>query len=167
MLTSLPNRRSCFTRLEIEFNRSRRFGTSLSLLMLDIDHFKNFNDTYGHQVGDEALRAVGAALAGAIRSYDCAGRYGGEEFICFLPETTLAEALLVAERLRECVSATRVAAVNRDGGSEDVGMTVSVGIATWPDCPAERLDDLVAAADRALYQAKSEGRNRCVVSAPL
>ena len=86
-LTGLPNRRSFFARLEIEFHRSRRFGNSLALLMLDIDHFKNFNDSYGHQVGDEALRAVGAALAGGIRSYDCAGRYGGEEFICFLPET--------------------------------------------------------------------------------
>jgi diguanylate cyclase (GGDEF)-like protein len=165
-LTGLPNRRSFFARLEIEFHRSRRFGNSLALLMLDIDHFKNFNDSYGHQVGDEALRAVGAALAGGIRSYDCAGRYGGEEFICFLPETVPADALVVAERLRQRVSAARVAVVGSDGVADDVGMTVSIGIATWPDCPAERADDLVAAADRALYQAKAEGRNRSVLSAP-
>jgi len=166
-LTGLPNRRSFFSRLEIEFHRSRRFGKSLALLMLDIDHFKNFNDSYGHQVGDEALRAVGAALAGGIRGYDCAGRYGGEEFICFLPETVPADALLVAERIRQRVSAARVIVDTGNGVSGEVGMTISIGIATWPDCHAERLEDLVTAADRALYQAKSEGRNRCVFSAPL
>ncbi|MHB8836665.1 MAG: diguanylate cyclase [Candidatus Methylomirabilia bacterium] len=165
-LTGLPNRRSFFSRLEGEYRRALRFGTSLALLMLDIDHFKNFNDSYGHLVGDEALRAVGAALSGGIRSYDYVGRFGGEEFICYLPETNSAEALVVAERLRERVSAARVTAVGRGCFPEDVGMTVSIGIATWPDCPAERLDDLVAAADRALYQAKAEGRNRCVAAAP-
>jgi len=163
-LTGLPNRRSFFSRLEIEFHRSRRFGDSLSLLMLDIDHFKRFNDNHGHQVGDEALRMVGAALAEGIRSYDCAGRYGGEEFICFLPETKPAAALVVAERLRQCVSAARMTVAGSDGVP---GMTVSIGIATWPDCPAERPDDLVAAADRALYQAKAEGRNRSVFSVSL
>jgi two-component system, cell cycle response regulator len=166
-LTGLPNRRSLFTRLEIEFHRSRRFKNSLTLLMLDIDHFKAFNDAYGHQSGDEALRVVGDALAGAIRGYDCIGRYGGEEFICFLPETVPAEALVVAERLRQRVSAARVTVAGRDGVSSEVGMTVSIGIATWPDCPAERVDDLVAVADRALYQAKSEGRNRCMFAALL
>ena len=165
-LTGLPNRRSFFNRLDIEFHRSRRFGTSLALLMLDIDHFKKFNDTYGHQLGDEALRAVGAALAGGIRSYDCAGRYGGEEFICFLPETNADAALIVAERLRQRVSATKVPVPGGDGIPGDVGMTVSIGVALWPDCPAERVDDLVAAADRALYQAKFEGRNRSVLGAP-
>ena len=165
-LTGLPNRRSFFARLEIEFRRSRRFGSSLTLLMLDIDHFKSFNDSYGHQAGDEALRAVGAALAAGIRTYDFAGRYGGEEFICFLPETATADALVVAERLRQLVSAARVGAAGSDGGPGNVGMTASVGVATWPDCPAEKADDLVAAADTALYLAKSAGRNRCVVASP-
>jgi diguanylate cyclase (GGDEF)-like protein len=165
-LTGLPNRRSFFSRLEIEFHRSRRFGSPLSLLMLDIDHFKNFNDSHGHQVGDEALRAVGAALLGGIRSYDCAGRYGGEEFICFLPETTSVDALVVGERLRQRVGAARVTVAGGSDAPWDVGMTVSIGIATWPDCPAERIDDLVATADRALYRAKAEGRNRCVVDGP-
>jgi diguanylate cyclase (GGDEF)-like protein len=165
-LTGLPNRRSFFARLEVEFHRSRRTGSSLALLMLDIDHFKSFNDTYGHQLGDEALRSVGAALAGGIRNYDCAGRYGGEEFICYLPETTAADALLVAQRLRERVGTTRVPIAGSDPLAGEVGMTVSIGIALWPDCPAERVDDLVAAADRALYQAKEQGRNRCVCAAP-
>jgi diguanylate cyclase (GGDEF)-like protein len=166
-LTGLPNRRSFFARLDVEFHRSRRFGSSLAVLMLDIDHFKKFNDTYGHQLGDEALRAAGAALSGGIRSYDCAGRYGGEEFICFLPETNADAALVVAERLRQRVGATRVHVAGVDGVPGEVGMTVSIGIALWPDSPAERVDDLVAAADRALYQAKSEGRNRSVLNAPL
>ena len=165
-LTGLPNRRSFFARLEVEFQRARRFGNSLAVLMLDIDHFKNFNDSYGHQIGDEALRAVGAALSGGVRTYDCAGRYGGEEFICYLPETLPADALLVAERLRKRVSAARVSVIGGNGVPGDVGMTVSIGIATWPDSPAERIDDLVAAADRALYQAKAGGRNRCVFTAP-
>ena len=165
-LTGLPNRRSFFARLEIEFCRSRRCGSALTLLMLDIDHFKSFNDSYGHQAGDEALRAVGAALAAGIRTYDCAGRYGGEEFICFLPETVSADALVVAARLRELVGAARAGAAGSAGGPGDVGLTFSVGIATWPDCPAEKIDDLVAAADRALYRAKSAGRDRCVVASP-
>jgi diguanylate cyclase (GGDEF)-like protein len=165
-LTGLPNRRSFFSRLDIEFHRSRRFGTSLALLMLDIDHFKKFNDTYGHQLGDEALRAAGAALSGGIRSYDCAGRYGGEEFICFLPETNAHAALVVAERLRQRVGTIRIPVAGVEGVPGEVGMTVSIGIALWPDCPAERVDDLVAAADKALYLAKSEGRNRCTFGDP-
>jgi len=92
-LTGLPNRRFFFARLEVEFHRSRRHGSPLSLLMLDIDHFKAFNDRHGHQAGDEALRAVGGALAGGVRAYDCAGRYGGEEFVCFLPEAAGPDAL--------------------------------------------------------------------------
>jgi len=165
-LTGLPNRRAFFAQLEVEFSRSRRYGTPLALLMLDIDHFKSFNDRYGHQTGDQALRAVGAALAGGIRNYDCAGRYGGEEFICLLPETGPADALMVAERLRRHVRAASVAAVGGDGVPTDVGMTVSVGVVTWPECPAETADHLVAAADQALYQAKAAGRDRCVVAAP-
>lgn len=165
-LTGLPNRRSFFARLEVEFHRSLRCGNPLTLLMLDIDHFKNFNDSHGHQAGDEALRAVGAALTAGIRDYDCAGRYGGEEFICFLPGTGIATALGVAERLRQRVGAVRVPFLGSYALSEEACMTISIGVAAWPDSPAERLDELVAAADRALYQAKAEGRNRCVVAVP-
>ena len=161
-LTGLPNRRSFFSRLEIEFHRSRRFGTSLALLMLDIDHFKNFNDSYGHQVGRRgaprgrrrarrrhsqlrlrrALRRRGVHL---LSPRDGAGRRA--------PRRGAAPAAGRRDRVP-------VAGV--DGAPGEVGMTVSIGIAAWPDCPAERIDDLVAAADRALYQAKSEGRNRCM-----
>ncbi len=165
-LTGLPNRRSFFARLEVEFHRSRRCDSHLSLLMLDIDHFKTFNDRYGHQAGDEALRAVGTALAGGIRNYDCAGRYGGEEFVCFLPETAAVDALMVAERLRQRVGELRLTLTDGVGAPQVSGMTASIGIATWPDIPAERPEEIVAAADRALYQAKSGGRNRCVPSGP-
>jgi len=165
-LTGLPNRRAFFLRLEAEFLRSRRLAKPLALLMLDIDHFKDFNDHYGHQAGDEALRAVGAALADGIRGYDCIGRYGGEEFVCFLPETDPAAALVVAERLRNHVGAVRVNVVGGDDVSRNVGLTISIGIAASPDVPGGGPDDLVAAADRALYQAKAAGRNRCVFSSP-
>jgi diguanylate cyclase (GGDEF)-like protein len=164
-LTALPNRRSVFARLEIEFHRARRHREPLSLLMLDIDHFKAFNDSFGHQAGDEALRAVGAALADGVRTYDCPGRYGGEEFICFLPVTSEAEAVVVAERLRRRVEALRLALPGALDGkpreAADVRVTVSVGIASWPQTPAESVGELVAAADRALYLAKARGRNRC------
>lgn len=162
-LTGLPNRRSIFARLEIEYDRSRRNDNSLSLLMIDIDHFKNFNDRHGHLAGDEALRAVGTALACGLRCYDCAGRYGGEEFICFLPETAAAEALLVAERLRQRIGSAQLTLTGSDELPLLAGITVSIGVATWPDCPAASLSDLVAAADRALYRAKAGGRNRCVL----
>lgn len=164
-LTGLPNRRFVFERLEIEFHRARRHHEPLSLLMLDIDHFKAFNDRYGHQAGDEALRAAGAALAGGVRSYDCAGRYGGEEFICFLPETAEPAAIAVAERLRRRVERLTVPLPGaHDGAPRDAAharVTVSIGIASWPQIPAEGVAELVAAADRALYQAKARGRNRC------
>jgi diguanylate cyclase (GGDEF)-like protein len=163
-LTGLPNRRFFFARLEVEFHRARRHGGPLSLLMLDIDHFKQFNDRHGHQAGDEALRAVGAALAGGVRTYDCAGRYGGEEFVCYLPEASGPDALVVGERLRERVAALQLAVPGPDGAPATVGATVSIGIATWPDVPAERIEELVAAADRALYRAKACGRNRCEAS---
>jgi diguanylate cyclase (GGDEF)-like protein len=163
-LTRLPNRRYFFERFEVEFHRSRRLGSPLSVLMIDIDHFKSFNDRYGHQSGDEALRTAAVAIQGGIRTYDLAGRYGGEEFITYLPETGTAEALLVAERLRSSVQEIRmVLGANGVCGTE-VRMTVSIGIANWPDQSFERVPDMVAAADQALYRAKESGRNRCAVA---
>ncbi len=165
-LTGLPNRRCFFARLEVEFARSRRHEAPLGLLMLDIDHFKAFNDLHGHQTGDEALRAVGAALAGALRTYDCAARYGGEEFVAFLPETGVEDALLVAERIRGLIAALRLCVPTAgDASSAETGLTVSVGVASFPELPVADLDELVAAADRALYQAKEGGRNRCAACA--
>jgi diguanylate cyclase (GGDEF)-like protein len=165
-LTRLPNRRYFFERFEVEFHRSRRLGTPLSLLMIDIDHFKNFNDRYGHQSGDEALRTAAAAVQRGIRTYDLAGRYGGEEFIIYLPETGTPEALVVAERLRSSVEEIRMV-LDADGSrGTEVGMTVSIGIANWPEQAFELVPDMVAAADRALYRAKAGGRNRCLLSPP-
>lgn len=160
-LTHLPNRRYFFERFEVEFHRSRRLNNPLALFMLDIDHFKTFNDRYGHQAGDEALRCVAAALQGGIRAYDLAGRYGGEEFIAYLPETTSQDALHAGERLRATIADLRLK-ISADGGAEiQVGLTVSVGITALPESPFEQVSEMVAAADQALYRAKSGGRNRC------
>jgi diguanylate cyclase (GGDEF)-like protein len=133
--------------------------------MLDIDHFKAFNDRHGHQTGDEALRAVGGALCNGIRTYDCAARYGGEEFICCLPETAPPDAFAVAERLRIGIAGLRMNLAEAGSSPVTAVATVSIGIACWPETPAEEMGELVAAADRALYQAKARGRNRCELSA--
>ncbi|HWR97901.1 MAG TPA: diguanylate cyclase [Candidatus Methanoperedens sp.] len=158
-LTGLPNRRLFFRRLEHELVRSRRMQKPLALLMIDIDHFKAFNDRYGHLAGDLALRAAGAALLAGIRAYDCAGRYGGEEFVTLLPETDADEALVVAERVRRQMSSLRLELPGQ--GAIAGALTVSIGVASWPEVSAERVEDILAAADRALYRAKDAGRDRC------
>jgi diguanylate cyclase (GGDEF)-like protein len=159
-LTGLANRRVFFERLEVELCRARRLGNPLAFLMLDIDHFKAFNDRHGHQGGDQALRAVAAALRRGTRTYDLAGRYGGEEFAAYLPQTAAADALAIAERLRGAVEALAVEVAP----GVAAGATVSIGIACWPDVPAEGLEHLVAAADRALYLSKEGGRNCCTLA---
>jgi diguanylate cyclase (GGDEF)-like protein len=159
-LTGLANRRSFFERLGVEFSRARRRGAPVAVLMLDIDHFKRFNDEHGHQAGDEALRTAARVLREGIRAYDVAGRYGGEEFIVLLPDTPPQDALLVAERLRERLALTPV---ETSPGAAAV-MTASFGIAARPATPAETAEELVAAADRALYRAKHAGRNCCLLS---
>ena len=164
-LTGIPNRRYFFERFEVEFQRALRNKTPLSVVMMDIDHFKSFNDTYGHLAGDEALRVVARIIQEGIRTYDMAGRYGGEEMIAFLPETDRKDALLVAERLRESVKDGRITPVGREK-DEPVNVTISIGIACWPDVKAENIDDLIQAADEALYLAKSQGRDRCFVVGP-
>ncbi|HEY6000523.1 MAG TPA: diguanylate cyclase [bacterium] len=166
-LTGLPNRRLFFARFEKELQRSRRMGKPLAVLMIDIDHFKAFNDRHGHLAGDLALRAAGGALLKAIRAYDCAGRYGGEEFVTLLPETDAAEALVVAERVRSRMAALTFKLPGADAADAPPGLTVSIGAASWPEVPALRVDDIVAAADSALYRAKSLGRNRCERGGPV
>ena len=158
-LTGLPNRRLFFQRFEKEFARARRMKKPFALLMIDIDHFKAFNDRHGHLAGDLALRSAGAALLTGIRAYDCAARYGGEEFVTLLPETDGTEALVVAQRIRSLMGAMRLELPGRDAPA--VGLTVSIGVASWPGVPAERVEDILAAADRALYRSKSLGRDRC------
>jgi two-component system cell cycle response regulator len=155
-LTQLMNRRVVDERLEHEFARATRHRRPLACLMCDVDHFKKVNDTHGHGVGDVVLTKVGAAIAATIRKTDLAGRYGGEEFLVLVPETTGAGARILGERLRHAV-----ASADRDGSSPAV--TVSIGIGTT-ELGVPSAKDLLRRADEALYEAKAAGRNRVVVA---
>jgi diguanylate cyclase (GGDEF)-like protein len=158
-LTLLANRRGFDARLSQEWRRSRRERTPLSLLLLDVDHFKLFNDRYGHQSGDDCLHRVGQGILGAIRRpADTAARYGGEEFAVVLPDTDEFGAAHVAERVRAAVEALAIPHAASALGR----VTVSVGAATaWPEAGADPdAAGLVRLADEALYRAKREGRNR-------
>jgi two-component system cell cycle response regulator len=155
-LTRMLNRRALLDRLTAECDRARRYDSSLALLLIDIDHFKEINDTAGHLAGDSVLRQLGALLADAMRKVDVLARYGGEEFVAMLPETSMEGAAVFAERLRE-----RIAAQVFDiGGQRSVRLTVSIGLATFPSSGVASTDDLFARADEALYRAKSGGRNQ-------
>jgi two-component system cell cycle response regulator len=155
-LTRVLNRRALLDRLTAECDRARRYDSSLALLLFDIDHFKEINDTAGHLAGDSVLRQLGALLADAMRKVDVLARYGGEEFVAMLPETSMEGAAVFAERLRE-----RIAAQVFDiGGQRSVRLTVSIGLATFPSSGVASTDDLFARADEALYRAKSGGRNQ-------
>ncbi len=154
-LTRLHNHRYFQEWLSEEVNRAARYGHSLSLLMLDIDFFKTFNDEQGHPAGDTALRDLGQILIQSIRGSDVAARYGGEEFAIVLPETSLDDALATAERIRESVANHKF--TGRDGN--EIQLTVSIGCAEYPSHCADRTT-LILAADIALYQAKAQGRNR-------
>jgi len=150
--------------LDHEVERARRLERPVSLVMIDIDHFKRFNDTYGHQSGDEVLRHVAQLTAGALRRSDAVARYGGEEFVVLLPEATLQDALAVAEKIRTEVER---GALGVGGVLRPLQVTVSLGVAAFPS-DAINGPDLVAAADRALYEAKNGGRNRvCHVPADV
>ncbi len=149
-LTGLSNRRHFNLELARELERYRRFGEPFSLVLLDLDHFKIFNDTHGHQAGDEALKAVAQAMLETARAIDLCVRYGGEEFILILPQTGKEEALVAAERLREAVAEKRVVCFGHDCG----GVTVSAGVASFPE-DAYSTAGLVRRADQALYRAKA------------
>jgi len=153
-LTGLYNYREFHHRLEHEFQRAKRYKKTLPLLMIDIDHFKRFNDTYGHTSGDEVLRTIGRLIKNLVRNVDIPARYGGEEFTVILPDTSLKQAETVAERLRSSVADYPFTIEERT-----VSLTISVGLASFPE-DADTKDELVKAADRALYCAKSGGRNR-------
>ena len=155
-LTRVLNRRALVDRLAVEVDRARRFSSALSVLLLDVDHFKPINDTAGHLAGDSVLRQLGALLEDAVRKVDVVARYGGEEFVVILPETGPDGGAIFAERLRE-----RIAAQDFDvGESRSVHLTVSIGIATCPSPRVGSMEDLFARADEALYRAKSGGRNQ-------
>src|SRR5579871_3305460 len=155
-LTGAPNRRYLFQRLENEVARANRFGTQLSILMVDIDHFKQLNDANGHRAGDEVLRRVSDILRANVRKVDLVARYGGEEFLVVLPQVTKAEAIEVAEKLRRGIEETSF----EFGRTQPLGMiTISVGAANLPT-DATVQDNLVDCADPALYACKRAGRNK-------
>lgn len=158
-LTGLINRRAFDAKLAEETDRARRLGRPLSLVMLDLDHFKGVNDTLGHPAGDALLKQVAAVLMGQVRSIDKVARLGGEEFAVLLLETERAEASVVAERLVEAVRAHRFDV----GAGEPLAVTISAGTASLATGGSGEMD-LVASADRALYAAKRAGRNRAVLA---
>ena len=161
-LTHLYNRRYMMDVLGIEFQRTVRKKGDLCLVLLDVDHFKNVNDTYGHQHGDMALAAIAEAIQVDLRRYDIAARYGGEEFAMVLPETALQAGVAVVERLRQSVQEIKF-----PPPMENLVVTVSQGIAALPSAGIDSVDALIKAADEALYRAKQNGRNRVeVMTAP-
>lgn len=155
-LTGLFNRRYLEEALDTEVRRAGRYDLPLSLNMVDIDHFKNFNDTYGHSRGDDVLRLVGQRLREQTRNADIVTRYGGEEFLVILPMTTKPHARLVAEKLRGAIAGAVIP--GREPGQE-ARITISVGVSTFPEDSSTAIG-LVEAADAALYAAKDRGRNR-------
>jgi len=158
-LTGIGNRRRMTTQITLELERSRRHRHTLTLLMVDIDHFKQVNDSHGHDVGDRAIVAVARTLSLGVRSIDMASRFGGEEFVLLLPETDVALAASAAERLRVEVEALQLS----DELGRPVRLTISIGVASAdPDGVADTVSSLLIRADRALYRAKNEGRNRVV-----
>jgi diguanylate cyclase (GGDEF)-like protein len=152
-LTELPNHRGILSMLEKELERTERHGRSCSLLFLDLDHFKALNDGYGHAGGDAVLRQFASILRAATRNLDSAGRWGGEEFVIILPETTSEEALDIAERVRKTVS---LHSFEIGGG---LHLTCSIGVASYPDHACDQ-DMLITGADQAMYGAKHLGRNQ-------
>ncbi|WP_410673496.1 diguanylate cyclase [Amycolatopsis sp. cmx-4-68] len=148
------------TRAEAELSRAARAGGDCGILMLDLDHFKRVNDTHGHLAGDDVLRAVAEAVQGEVRIYDSVGRFGGEEFVVLLPGIGRVHSVAVAERIRDAV--TELTVVAADGARID-GLSVSVGVAVHPDA-GDGVDQVLGAADKAVYEAKNSGRDRVCVS---
>ncbi|NJL60036.1 MAG: GNAT family N-acetyltransferase, partial [Desulfobacteraceae bacterium] len=156
-LTKLCNSRHFYKQLKIETERSARYGHPLSLLMLDIDYFKNYNDTYGHLEGDKVLSAMGRVIRGCLRTMDSAYRYGGEEFTVILPETDSQEAEVVADRIRKVIEKE----IFEPKENLTAGITVSIGITEHK--AKEELPTLIKRADKAMYESKQKGRNRITV----
>jgi len=157
-LTGLPNRRRFDEQLKSEWNRAKRHGTPLSLLMIDIDYFKKYNDTYGHLGGDDCLKSVaGCLLAQAKRSTDLMARWGGEEFAALLPETGIDQALAIAETMRLEVQSLRI---SHESSLVNPYVSISTGVASIVPSDDSSIDALIKSADEALYRAKQNGRNR-------
>jgi len=162
-LTGLYNRRYLASHLSAMFDRAYWTGRALSVLIIDIDHFKVINDTHGHDAGDEVIRAFADRLTSAVRGIDLACRYGGEEFLIAMPDTDTNFAHIVAERLRQDIAGDQVVV---DGGRKRIDVTVSIGIASTEDgAEDDNSQKLIKRADEALYAAKQNGRNRVNLSA--
>jgi two-component system cell cycle response regulator len=155
-LTRSLNRRALGERLLSEMERVRRYNTTMSLLLIDLDHFKQVNDTHGHLAGDDVLIEVAALLQRVVRAVDIVARYGGEEFVVVLPETGAAGAEAFAERLRELIEEQCFV----ESRGTPIRLTTSIGVSSFPSFGVDSVEDLLASADQALYRAKSEGRNR-------
>ena len=160
LLTGLLNRRAFLESTGREVARAKRYNDALSVILLDVDHFKHINDRRGHAAGDMVLAAVGKLLNTAVRTCDIVARWGGEEFVLVLPSTTLEGAEQVAERVRELLECAEI----KDGNGDLVPVTASFGVATYMG--GETLEQIVDRADRAMYLAKSGGRNRVVCDVP-
>lgn len=160
-LTGVKNRRYFDQRLSEEIFHSKRYKLSLSLLLLDVDHFKKINDTYGHKIGDEVLKNLSLLVMATVRDSDIVARYGGEEVAIIAPSTSREEAELLAERLRNVIEKTTMATI--DATQEVVQATVSIGVCSLGLIVQDK-DALIEEADRALYMAKSQGRNKVVLS---
>ncbi len=156
VLTGLHNRRHMMDTLNAETTRHQRYKRRFSVMMLDVDHFKRYNDKYGHPAGDALLKKVAGVVKSSLRANDFAARYGGEEFLILLPDQDQPGAVEVAERIR-----LRIAAETEDKANQRPAVTVSIGIATFPD-GGQGVEPLLANADAALYRAKNAGRNRVV-----
>lgn len=158
-LTGVHNHRHFRTRLDDEFSRAQRYGTPLSLIMLDIDYFKNINDAFGHGQGDIVLREIADVVRNCVRKTDMLARYGGEEFAVLLPQTDKDGAVMEGERIRNAVKDYKCT-----GPDRCIMVTVSLGISTFPSSGIKNADDMVGKADDALYEAKNSGRNRTVAA---
>lgn len=156
-LTKIYNRRHLDEQMHKEFNRSKRYGGPLSIVHMDIDHFKAVNDTYGHLAGDEILRQVAQRLTACLRKDDCLGRYGGEEFTVILPSTGQEGALFLAERLRESIADTLI-----QWESQSLAISISLGVSTLHS-GIKKYENLLKEADEALYYSKDHGRNKVTV----
>ncbi len=157
-LTGLYNHRYFQETISKDFQRAVRYHESLSCVMFDIDHFKKFNDNYGHQTGDMVLKTLGVLIEELVRDSDLSARYGGEEFVLLMYHTAPKEALMIAERLRKAVEQHKFQADNLT-----LTVAISVGVASFPHPEITDAKTLIECADKALYRAKDEGRNRVVV----
>ncbi len=171
-LTGLYNHRHFEERLREEFSRCKRYGAALSLIMLDLDHFKAVNDAHGHPFGDRVLRETAELISTSIRDHDVCARYGGEEFAIVLPNTNLQGAAAVAERFLTRMRGKTYHTTESETGGEAAGapavlrVTASVGVASYPTSDAASAERLIKLADEALYRAKGEGRNTIRVAPP-